>query len=316
MKCQKKTGRYPSSASGEIVTYYMYVPETESVRGIVQIVHGMSEYVERYEPFIEYLLDARYIVCGEDHLGHGKSVKSEDDLGYIPGKDGWTNIVKDMHTLTVRMKQLHPGLPYFMIGHSMGSFLARIYMTKYGKELDGVIISGTAAGDAGMYTLVGLGLVKLVEVFKGRHYISPMLAKVMFGGYNEKIHDDSSPFAWLSVNKANVEKYEADPLCGFPFTTSGTENLIRMLRYIGTESWPKQVPADMPILIISGDQDPVGDMGKGPKIVADKLKAAGVQDAELKLYEGDRHEILNENDKAIVWDDCLTWLNKRAEAAR
>ena len=310
MQYQKKTGRFPSTEAGKIISYYVYLPETENRRGILQIAHGMAEYLERYEPFIEFLLEHGFIVCGEDHIAHGNSVSSPEELGHIPGKEGWRKMVKDMHTLTRRMQQLHPGLPYFVLGHSMGSFLLRAYLIQYGEETSGAIIMGTGNNPAAVCN-AGIGLCSLIGAVKGSDYRSPFISKMMFGSYLKRIPEPASSNDWLSVNPENVKKYDADPLCGFPFSVSGNANVMRLLKFVCAASWPTQVPKKLPILVTSGEEDPVGHYGKDPAKVALLLEKAGCEDVTLKLYRGDRHEILNENDRETVYADILAWLEDK-----
>ena len=229
MEYQKKTGRFPSSAANEIVTYYVYVPAVEKPAGILQIAHGMCEYVERYEPFIEFMLEKGWIVCGNDHLGHGRTALEEKNYGYMGGADGWKHMVVDMHTLTRRMQQLHPGMPYFLLAHSMGSFLGRAYLARYGKELTGAIIMGTSSGVGWLPATAALGLIRVMSLIKGDRYRSSAVQKMVFGSYNKRLVDPATDSDWISSYPETVKKYVADPMSTFTFTLSGFRNLLQVL---------------------------------------------------------------------------------------
>lgn len=307
---QKKVGRFPSQRSGQIVTYYVYVPAVDKPEGVLQIAHGMCEYLERYEPFIEYLVGQGWIVCGNDHLGHGKTAASEEELGYMGGGDGWRCMVKDMHTLTRRMQQLHPGLPYFLLAHSMGSFLGRAYLAQYGKELTGAMIMGTSSGVGVLPSFAALGLIRVMSLIRGDRYRSASLQKMIFGSYNQKITDPATDSDWISTDPEVVRKYTEDPLCSFSFTLSGFRNLLHVLSYVSSPGWAAQVPKDLPILLVSGSEDPVGSYGKGPQTVARRLQKAGVKEVTLQLYPDMRHEPLNETGRETVYKDLLDWLRR------
>lgn len=310
MDYQKKTGRFPSRASGEIVTYYVYVPAVEKPQGILQIAHGMCEYLERYEPFIEFMVENGWIVCGNDHLGHGRTAGDENKYGYMGGADGWRNMVKDMHTLTRRMQELHPGLPYFLLAHSMGSFLGRAYMIQYGTELSGAVIMGTGSGIGQLPSLAALGVIRLMSLIKGDHYRSDALQKLVFGGYLKRISNPVTDSDWISSDPSVVEKYKNDPMCTFIFTLSGFRNLIHVLKFVSAPSWARQVNPELPVYLVSGAEDPVGNYGKGPQLVAKRLQKAGVKDVTLKLYPDYRHEPLNEVGREKVYADVLNWLEQ------
>jgi alpha-beta hydrolase superfamily lysophospholipase len=312
MEYQKKTGRFPSRMAGEIVTYYVYIPAVEEPRGILQIAHGMCEYVERYEPFIEFMMEQGWIVCGNDHLGHGRTATDESKYGYMGGADGWKIMVKDMHTLARRMQQLRPGLPYFLLAHSMGSFLGRAYVTQYGDELDGAIIMGTSDGIGLIPSLAALGIIEGMSLIKGDHYRSEFLQKMVFGSYNQRITDPATPSDWLSRDPAVVEKYVADPLCTFTFTLSGFRALMLVLKTVSSAKWAGTVKKELPILIVSGAEDPVGSYGAGPEKVAKRLIKAGVQDVTLLLYPEYRHEPLNEIGREQVYEALIEWLEERS----
>ena len=235
-------------------------------QGIVQISHGMCEYIDRYAGFAEFLTENGFIVCANNHLGHGASAASQKQLGYFAKRGGEKFLVDDLHTLTNMMKIKYPDLPILLFGHSMGSFIARNYVTKYGKELSAVIFCGTS------------------------------------GARRTK-------FDWLSRDEKVVDQYLADPYCDFTFTASAFEDLFTLLLQCSDPEWFSTYPKTLPTLLISGDMDPVGDYGKGVSYVYKTLISAGVRDVRMKLYEGARHELLNEINRQEVYEDILQWIS-------
>lgn len=308
MSYAKHTGLFDSSNGADKCAYYIYEPDTVSYRGIIQISHGMCEYIERYEHFADYLTSHGYIVCGNDHLGHGGSVKSADDLGYFAPKDGWSCLVNDLHRLTVLMKKKYPSLPYFMIGHSMGSFAARMYITRYPDELSAAVIMGT--GDDKALSEIGVRAARSVVKLKGERFRSEKLNTLVFGLYNERIPDRQTVFDWLSHDKEAVKKYIGDEKSNFIFTASGFVDLTTLLRRVSSSDWVKKVPKKLPILFAAGTGDPVGNYGKGVINVYEKLINAGCN-IDIKLYHDARHELVNETIKEIVFDDILTWIDRK-----
>lgn len=289
------------------IAYYIWSPQEGPVKGIVQISHGMCEYVFRYNDFANFLCDHGFIVCGNDHLGHGASVLPGDPMGFFDYEGGHNLLSQDLKILTDIMKARYGNLPYFLLGHSMGSFVARDYMSKFAFGLDGVILSGTA----GPNPLIDLG-ISIAESqisSKGPKAKSAKLDKLFFSGYNKRIRTPRTKFDWLSRDEEAVEKYMQDPWCGFLFTTTGFRDEATLLKKVNHSLWAKTIPVTLPVFIFSGDQDPVGGYGKGVAKVYRQLLRAGVKDVTLKLYEGGRHEMLNETNRQEVYMDVLDWLN-------
>lgn len=295
------------SASGlcDIYAQSAVPSDFASVKGVVQIAHGMAEHSNRYARFAMELCKNGYAVFINDHLGHGKSVASKDELGYF-GENGVHSLVNDMKQLTNIAKKEYPNVPYILFGHSMGSFLSRKYTEKYGDELDAAIYCGTSGSNpaAGL----GITLAKYLEKSKGDHERSQFLDSIAFGPYNKKTEKRTN-FDWLSRDEKEVDKYIEDELCGFCFTTNGFKNLFTVLKSVSQKSWYNNVRKDLPILLISGDGDPVGDYGKGVTQVYNDLKKTG-HNALIKLYAGARHEILNETNRDEVMKDIIGWLDK------
>ncbi len=285
-----------------------YLPESGEIRAVFQIAHGMAEHLERYEKFASVLCDNGIAVYINDHLGHGQSVKNENELGYFGKKEGWKSFVEDCHKLSLIAKDENEGKPFIFFGHSMGSFVARAYAFKYGSEINGAIFCGTSGPNPAAGA--GIVLTKLITKLKGDHYRSKLIDKIGFGTYNSKF-EDRTPFDWLSRDYEEVDKYIADPLCGFLFTAPGYGDLFGVLSYVSSKEWFNGLSKELPVLIISGDMDPVGEYGKGVRKVEEMLKAEGKKNLTTVLYPDARHEILNESrcfDK--VCEDVIGWIEK------
>ena len=286
------------------IHYYVWEPEGEPV-AILQLVHGMAEHISRYAPLAEYLNQYGVLVCGNDHIGHGNSSKPED-WGYFGEAGGWKVMVQDVEQLPGIMKVQYMDTPYFILGHSMGSFITRAWLAMYGSGVDGVVIMGTA----GTNKALGIAkfLVKVIRRFKGSRHLSKLITTAAFGSYNKRIKPGRTPYDWLTRDDAIVDKYIEDPACGFTFTTAGYADLFNVIGYVSSDQCYKLVPKDMPLLLVSGREDPVGAYGDGPAEVAERLQQAGCDDVSLILYEDMRHEILNEFGKETVMDDIRRFI--------
>ncbi|GAB1475616.1 alpha/beta hydrolase [Bacillota bacterium] len=303
----KEEGSFLSSNGNDMVCFQIYIPENEP-KGIVQIAHGMAEHFGRYHNFAEYLVENGYIVCGNDHLGHGKTAAADDDLGYFGEKNGWVNMVDDLRLLTLDMKRKYGDLPYFLLGHSMGSLLARAYISCHGKDLTGAVLIGTSGENPA--AKAALPLIKIITKLKGPRHRSNLIYSLAFGNYNRRYEKGSRKLAWMTQDNDNLDAFRADPKCNFVFTVSGFHNLMKLLIYVSRKDWAEEVPKELPIILLSGDLDPVGDFGEGTKQVFKQLQMAEVKDLALKLYPGLRHEILNEPGKEKIYKDILDWLKK------
>lgn len=293
---------YPSKDGRTEIHACVWRPEGKA-RGVVQIIHGMQEYAKRYSPFAEYLVSLGYIVCADDHLGHGLSVAEEADLGYFAEKDAVRTVVADIRSLYTRVKEEAEGLPFYILGHSMGSFFCRAYIAEYGSDYDGAIIMGSGFKGKALLNFA-LFFVRLNALFCGWRHRSATIEKLAFGSYAKKF---SSKLGWLSKNEDNVKSYESDPLCGVPFTDNAYRCLFSVIKLACDGRTVKAAPADLPLFIISGSDDPVGDYGKGVEKLYRKLKKAG-KDARIKLYGGYRHEILNDDCRDEVFADVAAFL--------
>lgn len=286
-----------------------YIPDGGEVRCVVQIVHGMAEYVERYEEFAEYLTNRGILVTGEDHMGHGKSVGKDGKFGYFCEQDPATVLVRDVHRLKKATQELYPNVPYVIMGHSMGSFIARNYMCRYGTGITGTVIMGTGMQPKKLMNM-SKTLAALQKTFLGSKHVSVLIDKLAFGKYNDGIENPRTPFDWLSADAERVDKYIVDPLCGFTFTVNGFATLFELILRLHREESLEKIPKNMPVMMVSGTADPVGDYGKGVQKAYDSLHQAGLENIQLKLYEGSRHELLNDLSRNTVAKDICTWLEE------
>lgn len=284
-----------------------WAPADDNPTGIVQIAHGMAEHGERYADFAAYLCSKGFAVIANDHIGHGKSVKTDNDLGYFGENGGWDAFVEDERTVTELIKKEYPGTPIIFFGHSMGSFIAREYLRRYGD--DGAIKGGVICGTSGKNpaSAIAIKLADGIAKAKGSRHKSEFINKMAFGAYNKKF-EGATAFDWLTSDKEQVEKYIDDKYCGYLFTAAGYKDLFTVLTLVSGKEWFSNMPKELPLLVISGEDDPVGNYGKGIKQVYNDLKLAGVNDVTLKLYPGMRHEILNERKNKTVYEDMAIWM--------
>ncbi len=289
-----------------------WVPEGKVIC-ILQIVHGMAEYIERYEEVAQYFAEKGILVTGEDHLGHGKSVSEDGTYGYFCEQDPATVVVRDVHRLKKMTQEDYPGIPYVILGHSMGSFILRNYMCRYGTGIQGAIICGTAAmpqpGIAG-----AKAVANIQKLFAGDKHVSKLLNKLAFGAYNKKITRPKTEFDWLACNESVVEKYVKDPLCGFIFTVNGFRTMFELLSRLNKAENLQKMPQELPVFFIAGEKDPAGDYGAGVKKIYEAfVNELGMEAVTLKLYAEDRHEILNESDKEQIFEDIYSWIVERVK---
>ncbi|HHZ02025.1 MAG TPA: alpha/beta hydrolase [Tissierellia bacterium] len=284
----------------------MWIPKNE-IKAILQISHGMLEHMERYDHFGNYMASKGILVVGNDHLGHGSSVTSEEDRGYLY-KD-WHALIEDMHNLMVIIREKYPGVPYFLLGHSMGSFLTRYFITVYGKEIDGAIIMGTGQQPRALIKF-GLLLTHFIALFKGWKYRSKFINYLVLGENNKKFKPAKTKSDWLTRDEKIVDAYLSDNRIDFIFTLNGFNNLFRLILQMNDKSQINNISKDLPLLLVSGQNDPVGDFGKGVHKTYNMYKALGMKNISMKLYAEDRHEILNELDREQVYEDILRWIEK------
>ena len=307
MNCTHFKSYYPSSDGLHKIAYYVRFP-IGTVRGVVQISHGMCEYFRRYADLAEFLTGLGFAVCGNDHLGHGDSVNDSSELGYFSPEHGWENAVEDMYTLTKMMKHNYPDKPYFLLGHSMGSFIARIYLSRFDDRWDGAVIMGTAGGVTGSAPL--RRLLEVLTHAKDSRFRPQFSSKLAFGVFNLRFPNHRTNNDWLSRVEENVARYIADPLCNFTFTVAGFKDLLNALMCANSRSIIENTPTDLPILFLSGSMDPVGEYGAGVRAACMKYLEHGCS-VNIRVYPEARHELLFELNADEVMNDILAFINKR-----
>ncbi|WP_344941987.1 lysophospholipase [Terrabacter ginsenosidimutans] len=294
-----------TTPDGTEVFVNRWLPDSGASKAVVQIAHGLAEHSSRYARFAQRLTDHGYAVYGSDHRGHGKTSSAR---GSFAEHDGWKTVIDDLHAVTDRAREEQPGLPVFLLGHSMGSFISRGYAAQYGSELAGLVLSGTAGG-AGAIGRVGIFLASTQARLRGHSHTSGLMNSLTFGPYNKAFKPTRTDFDWLSRDPVEVDKYVNDPDCGFVFSAGGFADLLRGLESVNTDAVAARVPKDLPVHLASGDKDPVGANGKGVRQVADQLRRLGVRDVTMTLWPDARHEILNETNRDEVEIEILNWLD-------
>ena len=272
-------------------------------RAVVQILHGMAEHIDRYDRMARALNAVGYAVAGRNHRGHGPEAEA---LGYFADRDGWDVLLRDAHAVSLDLKKRYPGAPFFLLGHSMGSFLAREYALRYGGELDGLILSGT-----GFYPKALCVSGWLLAKASPKKKPAAMVNQIAFSGNNKPFAPGRTGFEWFSRDEREVDKYVSDPLCGFCFTGGAFADFFGGLLALTDESRLQNMPRELPVYFMSGDHDPVGRMGEGVKKVAEQFQKAGMKDVTVKLYPGARHELFNEINRDEVTFDLAEWLSDR-----
>src|SRR5699024_3906744 len=291
------------------INAYRWQPDSDiPIVGIVQIAHGMVEHILRYDPFCHFLTTHGLVVYGNDHRGHGHSISAPDDRGYFADKNGFELVVDDMLRLSAIAQNEYPSAPLFLFGHSMGSFLTRRYMAKYRDKLRGVILSGTG-GDQGIIGKIGYLLATVEKHRIGARTPSLLLDKLIFRNFNKLFDNPRTPYDFLTRDEAVVDEYIHDDLCGYTATAGFYADLIYGNNLVNTDEQVARIPKDLPIFLIAGDKDPVGNQGKGVREVYEQYKRHNLH-VSMKLYEGARHELLHEWNKADVYEDILNWLKE------
>ena len=303
------TGSF-TSADKKSEIYYRICTPKDTPKGIIQISHGMCEYFNRYDTFIDYFTDKGFIVCGNDHIGHGKSVKSRDDLGYM-GEGIFDCLAADLYGLNRIIRQKYRSLPYILLGHSMGSFVARDYITRYPDSIDGTVICGTSGRNKA--APAGIFLCSFLSKLRGTKHRSKFVRNIAFSGYNSHFSDEKDISSWLTRETDVRKTYLDDPFCNYTFTLDGYKNLFSLLKKVSDEGWEEKVPCSMPILLISGEEDPVGNYSKGVIEVYDRLEAKEINFLKIKLYPGARHELFHETNREEVFADVEDFANEVIE---
>lgn len=298
---------FSGSDKKEIFTHRWLPKNTNKIKAIVQISHGMAEHSSRYKRFAKALTAKNFGVYANDHRGHGQTAGSIKNLGYYADNNGWDLVVNDMRRLTETIMKNHPGLAVFLFGHSMGSLLARDYMFTYAKDINGVILSGTAGGP-GFSGNAGIIISKIETLIRGKKAESPIMDKLSFGIFNRAFKPNRSKFDWLSSDNKEVDKYIQDPFCGTIFTAGFFNDLLNGIKKINVPSNIQNIPKNLPVYLFSGAKDPVGNNSKGVKNVFKAYEKAGLKNLSIKFYKKGRHEMLNEVNRKEVYNDIIKWL--------
>lgn len=304
MSVTKKTFTCLSSDGVHELSGVIYEPSAPP-RGYLHIVHGMTEHIGRYDRLMTDVAEEGYICFGYDALGHGNTARGDEELGFIASKDGWRLLAEDVRVFSDRVKKEYGDLPYCLLGHSMGSFVVRVAASKV--VPDKLIIMGTAgknpAADAGLF------LIALIKLIFGEKHFSPLIDKIAFGGYNKRFGGGtaSDPKPWLTCDEDVRKKYYADKYCTFNFTVSAMGDLIRLIKVANSNAFYSEFPKETKVLLVSGKEDPVGNYGDGVLEVSEKLSSVGIEQSCI-LYEGARHEILNDFTYEAVRRDILKFI--------
>ncbi|MBQ8742799.1 MAG: lysophospholipase [Clostridia bacterium] len=306
---KKDHGYFESSNGTSRIHYCIWTPDSPP-RAIVQIVHGMCEYIERYDTFARFLVSKGIVVCGHDHIGHGKSVESEDDLGFFAPSDGDVCIVSDVEKMRLIMRERYRQLPYFLLGHSFGSFVVRTYAFAYPADsVDAVILSGTCGDE--LPSGAGRILASIIAALRGKRHRSKLLFKLAFGGYNKRFKSEiesSKGFAWVTTDPQELERYVSDSLCTFRFTAQAYRDMFMIISH-NKKNLPHR---SLPIYLFAGTEDPVGNYGQGVAQLYQTYFEAEISDVTFKLYENERHEVLTGLKKEEAFEDLYIWIDRVA----
>ena len=302
---QMQSFSYPSADGIHAIQGRAWMPQGEP-RGVIQLVHGVAEHVGRYDEAAHFLSSRGFLVCGEDHLGHGRTAGA-GEFGFFAPRDGWNLVAQDVRRLRELAGERYPGIPYFILGHSMGSFLVRTYLIRWPGTVNGAILSGTGQEPAPLVAF-GWAAAGTLCALRGPRYVSSLIYQLSLGAYNRKFRPNRTTGDWLSRDSAMVDSGLRDPLCSFQPTVSMFRDMMEGLQFIADPENLARMDQETPIYFFSGDQDPVGSMGKGVRKVETMFRAAGCRNVTVRLYPGGRHEMLHETNRGQVLEDLLAWL--------
>ncbi|MCC5942266.1 MAG: alpha/beta hydrolase [Balneolaceae bacterium] len=297
-------------STGKSLYLYTWTPPRKPVAA-VQIIHGMAEHAGRYNQFANFLTKSGYVVIAHDHRGHGKT--DPDQLGFVEEEKGFELLTENVHDVYQHLKETYPDLPVIMLGHSMGSFLLQRLLQTSEVHPDGIIYSGSNGKPP--FTLhAGILISSILKKVFGADAKSPLLEKLSFGAYNKTFKPNRTEFDWLSRDNEMVDLYIDDPLCGFTCTTSFYYQLFTGIKAIHSHKPFADHSKEIPILVLSGDHDPVSNMGKGIKNLEKTIRNSGIHELDVQLYPGGRHEMLNETNREEVMVTILEWIHSKVNA--
>ena len=312
-----ETLTYPSADGRSTVRALVWAPASSgsaAPRGVVQLVHGMSEHAERYASFAETLCAAGYLVCANDHVGHGRTAAATCDLGHIPLAGGVDILLADVHALRsrvigrLRAQGVSARIPYIFFGHSLGSFIVRVYLTQHAEGVSAAVVCGTGQQPPAL-ARAGNAFCRVLARLRGEHFRSRLIHELVVGAYGRAIKGARTPYDWLSTDPAVVEAYRRDPLCGQMFTVGGYAAVTELAATSQQRSLARRIPRGLPLLFIAGSNDPVGDCGRGVRAAAKQYRDLGMVHVDEMIYQGMRHEVLNEPGRAQVYRDVLAWFD-------
>ncbi len=306
MKFSTEKISFRSSNNVNIVRGKILTPICDEIKGVVQISHGMCEYIDRYDEFAKFLLENGYVVAGHDHIGHGDSVNSEKDRGFFAKENGYEFLIKDFHYMTNIIKKRYPKVPLFLLGHSMGTFIVRCYLAKYHDKINGAILLGTMGPQWPVDA--GIQLANRLIQKRGEMYKSKKLDQLSFEFANIGFEPVVNKYDWTCRDSEVTKCHVADEKMGFIFSVSAFKDLFFLIKYCNDEKYIKDTLKNLPMLIMSGTKDPVGENGSGVKKVYELYRKVGIKDVTFKLYEECRHELLNELNKKEIYKDILDWI--------
>lgn len=298
-----------TAADGTPLIVRQWTPDNKaSIRAVVQIVHGMAEHSARYRRLAQALTDAGYVIVAHDQRGHGETAGSLEAAGDFGVRDGWGHLLSDALEINQWIHRSWPEIPHGLLGHSMGSFVTQNYLILHGRTIDAAVISATDYS-MGLLGPIARGIIKLITVFGGRRYRSWFAEQISYKAFNKPFEPARTGFEWLSRDTAEVDKYIADPFCGFRCTNQFWLDFLGGLMDIDSDSARSQIPKDLPVYLFAGDADPVAKYGKGPTQLADAYRQVGMRKVDLKLYAEGRHELFNDINRDEVTADLIEWLN-------
>lgn len=302
--------RFPSADGTTTLYGRTWAPEHGAPRAILQLVHGIAEHIGRYDRFARFMSDHGYLVCAEDHLGHGNTPENAEDLGYTADKDGWVKMTDNVRALHERIAPQYPGIPYFILGHSMGSFLTRSYLIRYPGTVDACALLGTGQQPESVLK-AGLAACRLEQIRLGKRGRSKLLQSLCFGAYNSQFKPNRTESDWVCSVDEVVDAYIADPFCQVMPTVTLMRDMLTGIRFNQQAENLAKMDKTTPVFFLSGDQDPVGSNGKGVRAAYQSFLDAGCGHVRLKLYPGGRHEMLNEHNWQNVYDELLSWFDQQ-----
>ncbi len=302
---QSSTFTHP--ADGGVLFVYQWLPPGQP-KAVLQIAHGLAEHAGRYARLAQALTDAGYGVYANDHRGHGRTARTPEELGFFAEHDGWRKCVDDLWQLNRRLAGDHPGLPVFLLGHSMGSFMAQHFISEHGEALAGAVLSGSG-GKPSPLAIAGRLIARIERLRLGARGRSGLLHAFSFGAFNKPFEPARTPFDWLSRDRAEVDKYVADPLCGFRASVQLWIDLLDALGEVTSAQRQARIPKRLPIYIIAGSRDPVSGNAKSLEPLLAAYRDAGLERVTHRFYADARHELFNETNREEVTRDLIAWLD-------